>query len=88
MYWLQSSYVIEWKKNEEFSEIKLVKKNGHFNDEERDSLYKRISQDLIDFKTRALIFEETKEIRNILLIKAFANNDDFEDYFLTKDSPT
>ena len=88
MYWLQSCYIVEWKKNEEFSDIKLVKKSGHFDEEEKDSLYKKISQDLIDFKTRELIFEETKEIRNILLIKAFANNDDFEDYFLTKDSPT
>jgi His-Xaa-Ser system protein HxsD len=87
LYWLQGSYIVEWNKNYEISEINLLKKCEYFTEDEKNSLHQRISRDLVDFKTREIIFEETKEIRNILLIKAFANNDDFEDYFLTKDYP-
>ena len=42
-------------------------------------------QDLIDYKNRDLITNETKDIRNILYVKAFANNDDFEDFNLASE---
>ena len=36
-------------------------------------------------KNRDLITNETKDIRNILYVKAFANNDDFEDFNLASE---
>lgn len=47
-----------------------------------DGLKRKVSQSLVDYKLREIILSETKDIRNILYIKAFANNDDFEDYNL------
>ena len=45
----------------------------------------KFNQDLIDYKNRDLIMHETKDIRNILYVKAFANNDDFEDFNLVSE---
>ena len=45
----------------------------------------KFNQDLIDYKNRDLITNETKDIRNILYVKAFANNDDFEDFNLASE---
>ena len=45
----------------------------------------KFNQDLIDYKNRDLIMHETKDIRNILYVKAFANNDDFEDFNLASE---
>ena len=45
----------------------------------------KFNQDLIDYKNRDLVINETKDIRNILYVKAFANNDDFEDFNLVSE---
>jgi His-Xaa-Ser system protein HxsD len=38
-----------------------------------------IKRDLIDFKTREIITSETKDIKAILIAKAFANDDIFDE---------
>ena len=45
----------------------------------------KFNQDLIDYKNRDLVINETKDIRNILYVKAFANNDDLEDINLVSE---
>lgn len=50
-----------------------------------DAVVDKLNQDLADYKTRDIIHRETKDVRNILYIKAFANNDQFEDYNLLND---
>ncbi len=44
-----------------------------------ESIVSKIKTDLIDFKTREVIFNETKNIRELLIAKAFAHNDEFEE---------
>lgn len=44
-----------------------------------ESIISKIKTDLIDFKTREIIFKETKNIREILIAKAFAHGDDFDE---------
>ncbi len=62
--------------------VKFEIKHGLLFENNVEVLKSCLSQYLIDFKTRDIINKETKNIREILLIKAFANNDEFEDYNL------
>lgn len=39
----------------------------------------KIKVDLLDFKTREIIVKETKDIRAMLIAKAFANDDAFDE---------
>jgi His-Xaa-Ser system protein HxsD len=83
LYWLTADYFIFQKKNNTIFEIQLELKEGSFSENKIDELKSQLNQNLIDFKTRNIINIETKSIREILLVKAFANNDDFEDFNLT-----
>lgn len=47
--------------------------------EREDLLRERFVRHLNDFKLRQIVNHETKDIRTILYIKAFAHNDDFEE---------
>jgi len=60
----------------------LEKKTGVITDTELPILKEKLNRYFIDFKTRDIVNHETQNIRDILYIKAFANNDDFEDYNL------
>ena len=82
LYWLSGEFIVLWEQEDNISKIFLQKKIGIIDEIEFVYLQNKINQDLIDFKTRDIIHTETHNIRNILLIKAFANNDAFEDYNL------
>lgn len=58
------------------------KKNGMLSDSDFQALKEKINQMLIDYKNRDIIHHETKNIRDILYVKAFADNDDYEDFNL------
>lgn len=88
LYWLSDDYNLYQSKSTTGITIMLEKHNGIFQDNDIKLLKSRLSQYLIDFKTRDIINQETKSIREILLIKAFANNDDFEDYNLVINDKT
>lgn len=68
--------------NENRCLISIEPKAGTLNESDYNGLAAMINRDLHDYKLREIIHEETKNIRNILYIKAFAHNDDFEDYTL------
>lgn len=88
LYWIQSDYLVFWNSlSDNFKNIVLEKKVGLIDEKEFLKLKNQLNQNLIDFKTRDIINQETKNIRDILYIKAFANGDDFEDFNLLKDSP-
>jgi His-Xaa-Ser system protein HxsD len=82
MYWLNGSFNIFQEHHEKIRTVKLEKLEGNISSEDFIMLTTKINQNLIDFKTRDIVNQETKNIRKILLVKAFANNDDFEDYNL------
>ena len=48
--------------------------------EEFSVIRKKLSTDFIDYKNRSIIAEETRELRNILYAKAFANSDNFVEF--------
>lgn len=82
LYWHSGKYIISQEYSLNSLQIQFEKIEGLISDEEFISLKSSLSQMLIDFKTRAIVNQETKNIREILLIKAFANNDDFDDFNL------
>jgi His-Xaa-Ser system protein HxsD len=83
MYWIQCECFVFWGTlNDNIQNIILEKKNGSISEEEFLKLKNQLNQNLIDFKTRDVVNRETKNIRDILYIKAFANGEDFEDYNL------
>lgn len=84
LYWLSDLYLINRNTSTDtIQSIELRKKDGIFTQEEVDQLDRKINQDFIDYKVRDIVGQETRNIRDILYVKAFANNDEFEDYMLT-----
>ena len=83
LYWLVEDFLI-FRKNisENTQEIVFELNNRDFDSNVFNTLKGKLSRDFIDYKNREIISCETKNIRDILYIKAFANNDEFEDYNL------
>lgn len=75
-YWYNGRYSVEI--NMELSsfivDIRYLASDWHI-----DEMVCRIKRDLIDYKTREIISNETKNIRQILIAKAFSNNDEFDE---------
>lgn len=82
-YWLTDGYIV-FRKNiaENVHRLIIKPKNREISEAHFEDLEHMVSRSLADFKLREIVLKETKDIRNILYIKAFANNDDFEDYNL------
>ena len=86
LYWLSDMYLIHRYSSDDRKQIiELERKSGTLTTEDFIQLKTKINQDFIDYKTRDIVNSETKNIRNILYIKAFSNGDDFEDYNLIAD---
>jgi His-Xaa-Ser system protein HxsD len=85
VYFLTEDYLI-YQQNLENNHQSIIfeKKQGVLSDNEFRLLKEKINQLLIDYKNRDIINMETKNIRDILYIKAFANNDDYEDFNLMR----
>jgi His-Xaa-Ser system protein HxsD len=87
LYWLFDRYIIYREKEENNVQNIIIEKKAEelYSTEELNRLKDKINQDFIDFKVRDIVNRETKNIRDILYIKAFSNNDEFTDYNLTGD---
>ena len=78
LYWYAESFIIYWNKNKDnLFEITLELKPSANKIYTFEYVTHKFNQDLIT--------NETKDIRNILYVKAFANNDDFEDFNLASE---
>ncbi len=75
-YWYASKCLVEIEIVDESFNVKLSepKQEWDFNE-----VVSKIKIDLIDFKTREVISNETKNIREMLIAKAFAYNDEFDE---------
>lgn len=74
-YWYSSDLNIDITKKKKYFRVEITQIPSNFN---LDSFLSRIKKDLIDYNTREIINVETKDIRTLLIAKAFANNDDFD----------
>jgi len=80
VYWHTENFLIERKITGNFETITFKAKKKELSDIETEDVLQKINKDLNDYKLRQIISQETKDIRTVLYIKAFANNNDFEEY--------
>jgi His-Xaa-Ser system protein HxsD len=80
VYWHTSDFIIERNiRDKYFESITFQPKNNQGNEKNSQDVLSKLNQDLNDFKLRQIVSQETKDIRTILYVKAFANNDNFEE---------
>ena len=79
LYWLSSDFTISSRSDKDKVSIEIEASHNFTVD--WDVFKKNISTMLNDYQMRELIEKETHDIRNILYIKAFANLDQFDEYF-------
>ncbi len=73
LYWMASEYLIMRENSgERQQQISLRKKQGEFSPQELRKLEERLSRDFADYKLREIVERETRDIRTILYVKAFA----------------
>ncbi|MGC1630753.1 MAG: His-Xaa-Ser system protein HxsD [Gelidibacter sp.] len=75
-YWYSSKFDIDITKKENSFIVTIMNIPA---DLDREALLSTIRKNLIDFNTREIINKETSDIRTLLVAKAFANEDDFEE---------
>jgi His-Xaa-Ser system protein HxsD len=80
VYWHTENFIIERIANANLETVTFQPKKNELSETEKESVLQKFNQDLNDYKLRQIIEQETKDIRTILYIKVFANNDDFEEY--------
>lgn len=75
-YWYGGKYSVDIKAEQDsfIIHISAIKKEFDIK-----SILNKIRIDLIDFKTREIIFNETKNIREILIAKAFASGEELDE---------
>ena len=81
LYWWAGDYVIT-RRNTPGTSVQtiIVSASNPITQEAFDRMRKKLSADFVDYKNRALITSETRDLRNILYAKAFANSDDFVEF--------
>ena len=72
-YWLSGRFDVQLGRNAERRAISiaLAKLHGPLTPTEAHELEVRLRRDLIDFRTRAIVEQETRMIRELLVAKAF-----------------
>jgi len=80
VYWQSADFVIDRKVKSNVETITFQTSNDNNSKIDIELVMSKFNQKLNDFKLRQIIEEETKDIRTILYVKAFANNDNFEEY--------
>ena len=77
VYWETNLYIVTRQLKGNAESISFEPKPNCQEDE--NALKERFLARLNDFKVQQIVDNETKDLRTILYIKAFANNDDFEE---------
>jgi His-Xaa-Ser system protein HxsD len=80
IYWHTADFVIARKVNANTETITFQPKKSELSEVEKESVLQKFNQDLNDYKLRQIIEQETNDIRTILYVKAFANNNNFVEY--------
>jgi His-Xaa-Ser system protein HxsD len=78
-YWYGERFTVDIEiESNEKGVVRLIPKEKTQNEEEFKLLSEKIRTDLIDFKTRNIVTKETRNVRDLLIAKAFAHSDEFE----------
>lgn len=74
LYWYTNVFQIDVITQDGHFHIKLTP-SVHLSDEERKDYLVKLNRDLVDFNLRDIITKETKNIRELLIAKAFSNGE-------------
>lgn len=76
-YWYQKEFSVEIDLNKNnTASIKMdLLNSGSIENSQKDKICKNIKRDLIDYKLRSIISKETKNIKELIIAKAFSNHD-------------
>ena len=78
LYWYSDRYSFDIKISDGSINILISKISNNSDDEVTDDLIRMIKSDLIDYEVRLAVEKETHTIRQLLIAKAFAPTDQFE----------
>lgn len=79
VYWFGKDYTFRITRQDRFFLIEFIKKNRElFTEEEEYTLEQEFLQSLVDNKTRSTILSETKNVRDLIILKAFFQFSDEE----------
>ncbi len=78
VYWYSGDYEVNLIKKDFAIQIEFTKTEGVFIPEEEKTLKKEVLSKLIDFKTREIVINETKSIRDLIILKAFFHFDEID----------
>jgi His-Xaa-Ser system protein HxsD len=78
-YWYGNTHAVTIEKEKSSFNIKLASLMGDISDALFNQLCNRIKTDLIDFRTRQIIHNETNNIKQILIAKAFSSLDVYDE---------
>jgi len=71
LYWYLADYEIELKESWNYNIVIMKSKNDKYFD--TNSFENKIKQDLLDYSLRQIIADETKNIKDLIIAKAFAS---------------
>jgi His-Xaa-Ser system protein HxsD len=78
-YWYASSYDVTINRTSDTQLcVALAWKSEPSSPDFKNQIESKIRRDLIDFKTRDIVAKETRVVRDLLVAKAFAHGDDFD----------
>jgi His-Xaa-Ser system protein HxsD len=80
-YWYGNEFdvVVERASEEGALVVELRPRRPRFSTEDLLALQSRVKRDLVDFKTRDIVARETQAVRELLVAKAFANSDEYDE---------
>jgi len=78
LYWYGGEYVVDVSIIDQFFVITLKARTGMVDQKQAEIIVDKLKTDLIDFKTRQLIRNETDDIAKVLIAKAFTRSEDLD----------
>jgi His-Xaa-Ser system protein HxsD len=78
VYWLSGRFTVDLRRDPDRSVIvvRVARADDPLSPSEQQEIEARLRRDLIDFRTRAIVEQETRTLRELLAAKAFAHGDD------------
>ena len=76
-YWYTDNYSVDIKQDDD-QVILLLEPLNEDTEEDKDQIIKKLKNDLLDFQVRDIVTKETKNVRDLLIAKAFATTDKYE----------
>lgn len=78
-YWYGEQFDVEIDLQGEMVTVLLTRKEDEVSNAYFEQLKSRIKRDMLDFKTRDIVTKETRNVRDLLIAKAFSHSDELDE---------